>query len=451
MALTALAASSGVVRNARALPGQSTTSEALFRNLPRPILSFRRVDVSTCERYKCNDDLKQTSSIKSAFFRFVRRFRRTHAQVRAERGVEMVEIGSVGPGVFPRSLPGARSAFAYQSGGQALNVLVGPFGDGNENKGGLKWTPINVPEELAARPDEEADPELFSLALKRMGKYYGASKVGLARLDRNWVRNEVSRLDFGRSRLRFDEEGEAVIPSKKLVFRDVEQPMETADELVIPERVNNVVVVLVQQSHTGYALGPSTFTGGQGVRKGYGEQGLAELALAEAIRAMGYVAIPTMNGAGLNVPMAIDAGLGQLGRIGHLVTPWYGPNVRIGKVFTDMPIVPDKPIDFGVTEYCEACGICAIECPSGAISLRAKPDFDSPDSGSPGALKWYIKGDNCLEWWCSATGSCTRCHAVCPYTRFTYPDFWQGREPTPETFWEIETPPFGIVFDDKLE
>ena len=450
LSLTALALPVGTGREAHALSRQSAASLGSPRILPKPAFKFRRVVTTTCELYKCTEDLKQTSALKMAFFRFVRRFRRTHAEVRGERGVELFKQGRIGPGIEPRSLTGARSAFAYQAGGNALNNVAGPFGDGVENVGAMSWTPLHVPETLAAAPEEEADPVLFSLAVKRMAKYYGAGKTGIARLDRRWMRNEVSRLDFA-TKVKRDAQGEAIIPSKKVVFRDVEQPVETDDALVVPERVNNVIVIVVPQSHTGYALGPSTFTGGQGVRKGYGEHGLAEMALAEAIRAMGYVAIPTMNGAGLSVPMAIDAGLGQLGRIGHLITPWYGPNVRIGKVFTDMPLVPDERIEFGVTEYCTQCGICAIECPSGAISFKPDRDYEAPESGSPGALKWYMKGDNCLAWWMEATGSCTRCHEVCPYTRFTFPDFWEKREPSPQAFWELETPPFGVIHDDALE
>jgi len=60
-----------------------------------------------------------------------------------------------------------------------------------------------------------------------------------------------------------------------------------------------------------------------------------------------------------------------LGRNGLLITPQYGPRVRISKVLTDLPLVPDEPIEFGVTEYCEKCKRCAKYCPGQAI-LRGK-------------------------------------------------------------------------------
>ena len=57
-----------------------------------------------------------------------------------------------------------------------------------------------------------------------------------------------------------------------------------------------------------------------------------------------------------SIPIAIDAGLGELGRNGLLVTPKYGPRVRLAKILTNMPLVPDSPIRFGVTEFWKTDG-----------------------------------------------------------------------------------------------
>jgi len=65
---------------------------------------------------------------------------------------------------------------------------------------------------------------------------------------------------------------------------------------------------------------------------------------------LGYTAIPAGHDAASSILLAIDGGLGQLGRSGLLVTPEYGARVRIAKVRTDMPLIPDKPIDFALTE-----------------------------------------------------------------------------------------------------
>lgn len=51
-----------------------------------------------------------------------------------------------------------------------------------------------------------------------------------------------------------------------------------------------------------------------------------------------------MNDTALAIPYAIKAGLGEYGRHGLLITPEYGPRVRIGKIFTDMPLAHDVPV-----------------------------------------------------------------------------------------------------------
>ena len=47
-------------------------------------------------------------------------------------------------------------------------------------------------------------------------------------------------------------------------------------------------------------------------------------------------------------PLAADAGLGEVGRLGLLMTKEFGPRVRLGCVTTDLTLVPDRPVDIGV-------------------------------------------------------------------------------------------------------
>src|SRR4030066_448546 len=79
---------------------------------------------------------------------------------------------------------------------------------------------------------------------------------------------------------------------------------------------------------------------------GYSRMAEVASSLAKYIRALGYPALPSGNDTGQSIPLAIDAGLGELGRNGLLLSPEYGPRQRLCKVFTNLPLVPDKPIDF---------------------------------------------------------------------------------------------------------
>ncbi len=80
-----------------------------------------------------------------------------------------------------------------------------------------------------------------------------------------------------------------------------------------------------------------------------------------------------------------------MGCKGLLVTPKFGPRVRLAKVITDMPLSPDFPISFGVREFCEACMLCAKECPSGAITKGPRTWEGKSPSNNPGVLKWYVE------------------------------------------------------------
>jgi len=114
-------------------------------------------------------------------------------------------------------------------------------------------------------------------------------------------------------------------------------------------------------------------------------------------------------------PLAIDAGLGELGRMGVTVTPELGANTRLAAVTTNIPLQEDKPIDIGIAEFCKKCKICAEQCPSNAISFEDEP------GEVRGYKRWKINHDKCFTIWNTVGTShprgCRICIAVCPYSR----------------------------------
>ena len=72
---------------------------------------------------------------------------------------------------------------------------------------------------------------------------------------------------------------------------------------------------------------------------GYAHDVMVLLSVSQYIRNLGYSAVPTMNDTALAIPYAIKAGLGEYGRHGLVITPEFGPRVRFGKIFTDLPLV----------------------------------------------------------------------------------------------------------------
>lgn len=150
----------------------------------------------------------------------------------------------------------------------------------------------------------------------------------------------------------------------------------------------------------------------------YSRMGLFVSGMAEFLRGIGYQAIPSINDLGLNIPMGIDAGFGEQGRNGKLISPEFGPSLRLCKVITDLPLARDNPIRFGVTEFCEVCMKCADDCPVGAIPKGGRSWRRDSISCSPGQYTWHLDNELCRRYWAMGNGTnCTACIRSCPFTK----------------------------------
>lgn len=111
----------------------------------------------------------------------------------------------------------------------------------------------------------------------------------------------------------------------------------------------------------------------------------------------------------LMTPLAVDAGLGEVGRLGYLITKKYGPRVRLSLVTTDLPLLQDKSVDIGVEEFCRICKKCAVCCPSNSI-----PHEDMTVTN--GLLRWRLNAQTCFEFWEKVGTDCNVCMNVCPWS-----------------------------------
>jgi len=149
----------------------------------------------------------------------------------------------------------------------------------------------------------------------------------------------------------------------------------------------------------------------------YSRMAFVVASLAQFIRGLGYTAIPSGNDTRLDIPSAVDAGMGELGRNGLLITPEFGSRVRIAKVLTDLPLKPDSPMEFGVDRFCQSCLKCATLCPSQSIQYGDRTDKPVNISTNPGVRKWPINAGKCLEFWARTGNSCCNCIMVCPFNK----------------------------------
>jgi ferredoxin len=133
--------------------------------------------------------------------------------------------------------------------------------------------------------------------------------------------------------------------------------------------------------------------------------------VALLIQSLGYPARAHLDGNYRVVcPLvARDAGLGEIGRMGLLMTPELGPRVRLGVVTTDLPLITTpRRRDPSVIDFCTRCKKCAVVCPSHAI-----PFDDRREIG--GVRRWRIDSAACFTYWCTVGTDCGRCVRACPY------------------------------------
>lgn len=147
----------------------------------------------------------------------------------------------------------------------------------------------------------------------------------------------------------------------------------------------------------------------------YSTSGFIACILADYIRLLGYPARAhhARNYRVVVPPILLKAGLGEMCRIGDIVlNPFIGPRFKASVVTTDLPLAVDKPIDFGLQDFCDKCGKCARYCPSGAISFGDKIIYN-------GYEKWPNDVEKCTKQRVgNKTGSgCGVCVVVCPWNK----------------------------------
>ena len=182
----------------------------------------------------------------------------------------------------------------------------------------------------------------------------------------------------------------------------------------------HAVAVLVDQGVQTFeaASGRDWISNSQSFRS-YTATALISSMLAEYIRRLGYSARAhhSMDYKVVVPPILMMAGLGEICRIGGIVLhPFMGPRFKAAVVTTDMSLRPDKPIDFGLQDFCSACKKCARECPSGSIT-------DGPKTMYNGYELWRNDTDSCARFRVTNAhgASCGRCLKVCPWNK---PNSW---------------------------
>ena len=249
---------------------------------------------------------------------------------------------------------------------------------------------------VADTPDEAcADPAENTRALKSLSYLLGAELTGICEVpDYAWY----SHVDKG-------------------------EPVEM--------RHKYAVVMLIDQEYDTMegASGDDFISGAQSMRA-YMRGAVIAGVMGELLRSIGFSSRAQTNNDSevLHLPLLLLAGLGELSRIGELVlNPFVGPRFKSVVLTTDIPLVPDKPIDFGLQYFCSNCWKCARECPCDAITWGDKVMFN-------GYEMWKLDAERCARYrMTNQRGlACGRCMKTCPLNKVVT---WDGPIATQVASW----------------
>ncbi len=243
----------------------------------------------------------------------------------------------------------------------------------------IEWQP----EALDGTPIK-ASAEHITQRVKGFARYLGADLVGTTKLSAPYVYSHIGR-----------------------------SPGPWGEPIQLDH--THAVAIAVGMSHDMVRHGPDGAITTETTLK-YFEVGTIAMIVARYIHFLGYEARAHVDGnyRVMCGPIAVDAGLGELGRLGLLITPKFGPRVRLGVVTTTLSLLQDHPVHFGVQHFCKICKKCAVCCPSASV--------DSGDKGiHNGVEKWRTDQDACYGFWRSQGSDCGICMKVCPYSHPSTP------------------------------
>lgn len=247
--------------------------------------------------------------------------------------------------------------------------------------------PLSALREGSTDKIELGDPDTAATQIKQVARLFGADDVGVAATDPRWIYSERFSATSGAGK-----------------------PNDLGDDL------GHVIVIAQRMDDELIATAPSALAG-TSTGLGYSQDATVLLGVAQFIRNLGYQAVPSMNDSALAIPLAIAAGLGEYARNGLVIHPEFGPSFRLGKIFTDLPLEHDQPIDTGVARFCDICTRCADACPASAIPHGPPTSTPLNRSAIRGVTKWSVDGEACFGYWTKINSDCAVCIRVCPYTR----------------------------------
>ncbi len=313
--------------------------------------------------------------------------------------------GNSGPSASPRprftgsapSVSGAlMSSLAMIGRGQGMPPVPSMAGarsmpptgsQGASSASGMAEMPAGMRQAAGPMPGEPAlekvelldDPAVLSRHIKSMGYFVGADIVGICELPQWAVYSQ-------------DTQGNPVECDHKYA----------------------ICIVVDQGRDTMEASDGNDWISAAQSGRGYAMCGFIGSIVANYIRMMGYPArLNYLRDYQVTVPpLLMLSGIGEISRANIVLNPFLGLRFKASVVTTDLPLEPDKPVDFGLQDFCDKCLKCAVECPSRSISSGKKVMRN-------GYENWEFNYGTCRKYrFNNPKGvSCGKCIKVCPWNK----------------------------------
>jgi ferredoxin len=183
---------------------------------------------------------------------------------------------------------------------------------------------------------------------------------------------------------------------------------------------SQAIVLMMEMDKERMSLAPNRDTAVM-VHETYNALGQVSNKVADWLRERGYAAHAghPLGGMALYPPMAQAAGLGWLGISGLVITPQFGPRVRLAAVYTEIENLPayDGDEHAWVLDFCESCRRCIRDCPPAAF-------YESPIHHANG-LVTVLDNGKCFPYFAAYHG-CSICIKVCPFNQHDYERIKEG-------------------------
>ena len=282
-----------------------------------------------------------------------------------------------GPSLRDYALSGASSATDKLGTPDFLGVSKNFTPQGPEERGMPKW---------------QGTPEENLQTITNAFKFFGATRV------------RVMELTEKSKKLVYKNEGNG----KPYNFKDVDAPAVTSTESIIPNKAKYVILYSCLEATDYVRQAPApTYSGYCHGRK----------VCNNVHYFMGTMGFMHIEAGGFTPASGVGAfaGATEHSRSAMVGTSYSHGNLFrwMGRIITDMPLTPTKPIDAGIARFCVDCMTCAHSCPYESMPLGEKRwDHENPEEE---ALQNYIPGFKGWRLFNFRCPRCKNCHGACVF------------------------------------